>query len=72
MIRSKILICLTVLIVAKEESDRRFIHNTVTTRIYNVLEKINIVFKGLFLTKIIHGETGFFLFVDQLPNYLRP
>ena len=51
---------------------RRFVHNSVTARIYNVLEKINIDFKGPFRTKTIHGETGFFLFVDQLSGYLRP
>ena len=51
---------------------RRFVHNPVTTRIYNVLEKLNIDFKGPFRTKTIHGETGFFLFVDQLSGYLRP
>ena len=51
---------------------RRFVHNPVTARIYNVLEKINIDFKGPFRTKTIHGETGFFLFVDQLSGYLRP
>jgi len=51
---------------------RRFVHNPITTRIYKVLEKINIDFKGPFRTKTIHGETGFFLFVDQLSGYLRP
>jgi len=35
-------------------------------------EKMNIDFKGPFRTKTIHGETGFFLFVDQLSGYLRP
>ena len=52
---------------------RHFVHNPVTTRIYNVLEKINIEFKGPFRTKTFHGETGFFLFVDLLSSgYLRP
>jgi len=51
---------------------RRFVHNPVTNRIYKVLEKINIDYKGPFRTKTIHGETGFFLFVDQLSGYLKP